>query len=202
MSATAATARQNKEGLIISDGNSRINNRGLARKIEKGSPAEEGEREREAARGSRLRRTKEKETPRRGRRWLIYFGAAKIWIRVRAPCLKLPTYKLSLSLQHGLSFSLTFAFFVSPYPSPFRSLSLSRRHPLYISHPIHRAGRRKGTNARLRRLVDELRKVRLCLPRIIRDIYRITPAYLTALDYWSAIIVSRRFISVSGTSLT
>ena len=24
-----------------------------------------------------------------GRRWLIYFGAAKIWIRVRAPCLKL-----------------------------------------------------------------------------------------------------------------
>lgn len=58
MSATAATAPQNKEGLIISDGNSRINNRGLAREIEKGSLAEEGEREREAARGRKRRPTK------------------------------------------------------------------------------------------------------------------------------------------------
>lgn len=39
------------------------------------------------------------ERERWGRRWLIYFGAAKIWIRVRAPCLKLPTYKLWRSLS-------------------------------------------------------------------------------------------------------
>lgn len=74
--------------------------------------------------------TKEKE--RQGRRWLIYFGAAKIWIRVRAPCLKLPTYKLSFI--PSLS-SLIFSNIVSPTslfdppslfaPVSFLSLSLS-----------------------------------------------------------------------------
>lgn len=36
VSATAATPLENKEGLIISDGNSRINNRGLARRSRRG----------------------------------------------------------------------------------------------------------------------------------------------------------------------
>lgn len=36
MSATAATPLENKEGLIISDGNSRINNRGLVRRSRRG----------------------------------------------------------------------------------------------------------------------------------------------------------------------
>lgn len=59
VSAMAVTALQNKEGLIISDGNSRINNRGLARRSRRGRRAsaaeEEGEREREreVVRGSR-----------------------------------------------------------------------------------------------------------------------------------------------------
>lgn len=45
MSAMAATPLRNKEGLIISDGNSRINNRGLARR--KGIVEEEKEEEEE-----------------------------------------------------------------------------------------------------------------------------------------------------------
>jgi len=36
VSATAATPLENKEGLIISDGNSRINNRGLVRRSRRG----------------------------------------------------------------------------------------------------------------------------------------------------------------------
>lgn len=41
VSATAATPLENKEGLIISDGNSRINNRGLVRRSRRG-PLERG----------------------------------------------------------------------------------------------------------------------------------------------------------------
>lgn len=57
VSAMAGTTVQNKEGLIISDGNSRINNRGLARRSGRGGwgkrVGEEGEREREVVGGSR-----------------------------------------------------------------------------------------------------------------------------------------------------
>lgn len=61
--------RRNKEGLIISDGNSRINNRGLARRKgiveeeEEQEEEEEGEAEREVGGGeevSRWRRRKRK----------------------------------------------------------------------------------------------------------------------------------------------
>lgn len=46
VSATAATAPpENKEGLIISDGNSRINNRGLVRRSGGGGPPERGVRD-------------------------------------------------------------------------------------------------------------------------------------------------------------
>lgn len=72
--------------------------------------------------------TKEKE--RQGRRWLIYFGAAKIWIRVRAPCLKLPTYKLSFipSLSSLIFSNIDFSFSLRSSISlraPIFSLSLS-----------------------------------------------------------------------------
>lgn len=43
VSAMAATPLRNKEGLIISDGNSRINNRGLARRKGIVEKEEEGE---------------------------------------------------------------------------------------------------------------------------------------------------------------
>lgn len=74
--------------------------------------------------GSQSVETKEKE--RQGRRWLIYFGAAKIWIRVRAPCLKLPTYKLSFIPSPPLS-SLIFSTIVSPTSPSFSILHLSSR---------------------------------------------------------------------------
>lgn len=74
--------------------------------------------------GSQSVETKEKE--RQGRRWLIYFGAAKIWIRVRAPCLKLPTYKLSFIPSPPLS-SLIFSTVVSPTSPSFSILHLSSR---------------------------------------------------------------------------
>lgn len=69
--------------------------------------------------------TKEKE--RQGRRWLIYFGAAKIWIRVRAPCLKLPTYKLSFIPfpSHFLPTPFLPLFDPPSFPPPL-SLSFSR----------------------------------------------------------------------------
>lgn len=73
--------------------------------------------------GSQSVETKEKE--RQGRRWLIYFGAAKIWIRVRAPCLKLPTYKLSFIPSPPLSFS----------PPSFHRLLLPFRSSIFLRAP-------------------------------------------------------------------
>lgn len=139
--------------------------------------------------------TKEKE--RQGRRWLIYFGAAKIWIRVRAPCLKLPTYKLSFI--PSLS-SLIFSNIVSPTslfdppslfaPLSFLSLSLSRQDPLLYTSLIHTYIHWQGLG---RRGIEKERSDRA----FSRDnpceiIYRIErrPTLLPLVS----IIVSRRFI--------
>lgn len=170
----AVTALQNKEGLIISDGNSRINNRGLARRSRRGRRAsaakEEGEREREreVVRGSR------------GGDEGKGAGVVGGWF-ISAPqrsgsayVPRASNYQLinSRSYLRPL-FPLIFSFFVSPtflpilrprgvvpctLARPF-SPGSSIHHP-----PIHRG--RQESSARLRRLVDGLRKVRLCL-RII-----------------------------------
>lgn len=166
----AVTALQNKEGLIISDGNSRINNRGLARRSRRGRRAsaaeEEGEREREreVVRGSR------------GGDEGKGAGVVGGWF-ISAPqrsgsayVPRASNYQLinSRSYLRPL-FPLIFSFIVSPYPRSTRRPSLHPRSPvlariLYTSPPIHRG--RQESSARLRRLVDGLRKVILCL-RII-----------------------------------
>lgn len=118
---------------------------------------EKEERERRGEGGSQSAETKEKE--RQGRRWLIYFGAAKIWIRVRAPCLKLPTYKLSFIpspfLSHFLhrpfstDFSLPLLSILHLSSRPYLlSFFLSGQHPLSYTY-IHRQGLGRS---------DELRK--------------------------------------------
>lgn len=109
---------------------------------------EKEEREKGRGRGSQSAETKEKE--RQGRRWLIYFGAAKIWIRVRAPCLKLPTYKLSFIpspfLSHFLhrrfstDFSLPPLFDPPSFFAPLPSLFLSLRTASSLIHVYSSAG--------------------------------------------------------------
>lgn len=117
--------------------------------------------------------TKEKE--RQGRRWLIYFGAAKIWIRVRAPCLKLPTYKLSFIPfpSHFLPTPFLPLFDPPSFPPPPLSLILSRQDRPFVYSLVARTWSRRIEKG-----------------RITRDIYRIgrLPTLLPL------IIVSRRFI--------
>lgn len=131
--------------------------------------------------GSQSVETKEKE--RQGRRWLIYFGAAKIWIRVRAPCLKLPTYKLSFIPfpPHFLHRSTPLPL-LDPPSRPFLSFSLflsfSRDRIVYTDRPF------------VYSLVARTWSRRIEKGLITRDIYRIEllPTLLPL------IIVSRRFI--------
>lgn len=143
--------------------------------------------------GSQSVETKEKE--RQGRRWLIYFGAAKIWIRVRAPCLKLPTYKLSFIPSPPLSFSPpSFHRLLPPFRSsiflraPTFSLSLFRSlrtgsSLIYVGHVYSLAGTWP-------RRIEKERSDRRDNPFEI--IYRIErrPTLLPLVS----IIVSRRFI--------